>query len=251
MKKGIGKNLLYTLAAVAFLIAFWAVAWAAVGNELLVPSFSDTVKEFFALWTDGAFWVGFLRTLLRVLVAFVLSFVSAVGLAVISYLLPPFGRFFAPIVAVLRSMPVLAVLLILIVWTSAGVAPVWVAFFSLFPMLYAGTLSALAGVDKDLIEMSRAFKVPVKRRVSGLYLPAVTPYMIRESGAGLGFAVKLVVSAEVLVRTKNSLGGLIQNAQLYTEMPTLFALVVVACVAGFAFDCLGTAIGNAVERRLQ
>ncbi len=234
------------------MIVVWAVAWAAVGNELLVPSFSDSAKEFFLLWIDGAFWTGLLRTLLRVFSAFALSFVLAVGLAVIAYLYPPFGRFFAPIIAVLRSMPVLAVSLILIVWAGAGSAPILVTFLALFPMLYADTISALSGVNKELIEMSRAYKVPVKRQITGLYLPAVAPYMIKEAGAGLGFAVKLVVSAEVLVRTKNSLGGLIQNAQLYTEeFPALFALVAVACIFGFVFDCLGGAVGNAVERRLK
>ena len=229
----------------------WVIAWAAVGNELLVPSFSDTVKKFFLLWIDGGFWLAFLRTLLRVLFAFLLSGVLAVVTAVVAYLYPSFGKFFAPIIAVLRSTPVLAVSLILIVWTGAGVAPLLVAFLSLFPMLYTGLLSALFGVDKEWIEMSRAYKVPVKKQITQMYLPAVAPQTIREAGAGLGFAVKLVVSAEVLVRTKNSLGGAIWDAQLYSEMPLLFALVAVACVLGFVFDCLGGTVGNAVERRLK
>lgn len=251
MKERVWKNIAFTLSAVAFLVAVWAVAWAAVGNELLVPSFSDSVKKFFSLWVDGAFWVALFRTLLRVLSAFLCSFIFGVVLAVIAYLYPMFGRFFAPIVAVMRSTPVLAVSLILIVWAGAGTAPILVAVLSLFPILYAGTLSALFNVDNDLIEMSRAYKVSYRKQVKSLYLPAVAPYMIRESGAGLGFAVKLVVSAEVLVRTKNSLGGAIWEAQLYTEMPLLFALVIVACLFGFLFDCLGGAVGNAVERRLQ
>ena len=41
--------------------------------------------------------------------------------------------------------------------------------------------------------------------------------------------VKLVVSAEVLVRTARSLGGLMQDVQA-TDMPQLFAMVIVVCI---------------------
>lgn len=248
MKRKVWKNLWQTAAAIAFGIVVWTVAYVCVGNDLIVPSFSDTFSEVFRLLGEGVFWRSFFHTLWRVLLAFVLSFVSAGGFAVLAYLVPSFRRFFAPIVSVLRSLPVLAVLLILLIWAGAGVAPVLVAFLSLFPMLYTGLYAALAGVDGDLIEMSRVFRVPLKRRILSLYLPSVAPYALREAGSALAFALKLVVSAEVLARTATSLGNLMQDAQIYAEMPALFALVFVACGVGFVLECLGEFAAKSVER---
>ena len=45
-----------------------------------------------------------------------------------------------------------------------------------------------------------------------------------------------MVSAEVLANTFNSLGGLMQNAKLYAEMPRLAALTLVAVVLGLIID---------------
>ncbi len=249
MKKALWKNLALTAGGIALLIGVWIAAWAAVGNEYVVPAFSDCVKAFVRLlFTDSGFWRAFGDTFLRVLKAFLLSFVVAGGLAALGYFVPATERFFAPMIVFLRSVPVMAVLLVILIWTNAGVAPIIVAFLSLFPSLYAGFRSALSAVDGELVEMSRVYKVAKKRRFMQLYLPTVAPFVARESGAALGFGIKLVVSAEILVRTRTSLGLLMQDAQIFGEMPTLFALVLVACAFGFVFDCLGSVLARTFER---
>ena len=249
MKKTVWKNVWQTALAVMIPVAVWVAVWAIVGNELIVPSFSQSVKAFFLQFSQGAFWQGIMHTLLRVLLAFAVSFVLAVALAVTSYLLPTFKRIFAPIVAVLRTMPVFAAIYLLLAWTDAGATPIAVAFLSLFPMLYAGLLAALCGVDEGLIEMSKLYEVPTKKKVFGLYLPTVLPYALRESGAAVGFALKLVVSAEVLVRTAKSFGILMNEAQTYFELPQLFALTITVCILGFLAECVGEWLARAVERR--
>ena len=133
------------MAAFAFLALVWWAAYLVVDNDLVVPALSDCAKKAWGMLGKAWFWQAFLRTFLRVLFSFVLSFVFAAIFAVIAYLLPAFAKFFAPIVAALRSLPVLAVSLILIIWFGAGGTPIAVAFLSLFPMLYTAILAALSG----------------------------------------------------------------------------------------------------------
>ncbi|MBO5412481.1 MAG: ABC transporter permease subunit [Clostridia bacterium] len=249
-KRAIWKNLALTAIGIGLLVCVWVVAWVAVGNEYVVPAFSDCVKKLAKLlFTDAGFWRAFLHTFLRVLQAFVWSVALAMLVATLGYVFPAVERVFAPVVVFLRSAPVMAVLLIILVWTNAGVAPVIVAFLSLFPTLYAGVFGAISAVDKELVEMSRVYNVPVRKRIAKLYLPTIAPFFAREAGAALGFGIKLVVSAEILVRTRASLGILMQDAQIFGEMPTLFALVIVACAFGFLCDCLGGGVARLFERR--
>ena len=251
MKKLVLKNLIQVGVATTFLLVVWWIAYHSVGNDLLIPPPSDSVQEIGALLTKALFWQALGGTLLRALVAFVISFLLAVVFAVIAYLLPWFERFFAPIVSVLRSMPVLAVLLILLSFLNAGQAPIAVAFLSLFPMLYAGVLAALSGVNNHLIEVSRVYGTPVWRRVTALYLPLASPYILKESGAALSFSLKLVVSAEVLSFTVKSLGGMMQDAKLYAEIPQLFALVGVTFVLGLILETAVGLLATVVERRVK
>ena len=145
----------------------------------------------------------------------------------------------------------MAVLLLLLLWTSAKIAPVIIACLVLFPMLYASILSALTGVDKQLLEMSKVYNVPLKVRIFKLYLPYASPYVCREGAAALSFSLKLIVSAEVMSNTFQSLGGEMQTASLYGQIPTLFALVVFSFLIGYALECIGLFLAAKVERRVK
>jgi NitT/TauT family transport system permease protein len=114
-------------------------------------------------------------------------------------------------------------------------------------MLYAGMSAALSQVDGELLEMSRVYRVPMKRRILQLYLPSVSPYVLREAGAAVSFSLKLVVSAEVLANTYKSLGGMMQDAKLFQEMPTLFALVALTFLFGLVLELIGEWTANFVE----
>lgn len=251
MRKRALKNCIQTAAALGLVIAVWAIAYFCAGNELLVPAPLDCVKEIGRLLRDGGFWKGAAFTLGRVLSAFVLSFAAAGGLAVLAYAFPSVGRCLSPIVSLLRTLPTLAAALVILVWWGAAVAPVVVAFLSLFPMLYAGIAAALSQVDRELIEMSRVYKTPLKKRIAQLYLPSAAPYVLREAGAAVSFSLKLVVSAEVLAATYKSLGGMMQEAKIYLDIPSLFALVCITAAFGATLEAVCAAAARAVERRVR
>ncbi|MBQ9113418.1 MAG: ABC transporter permease subunit [Clostridia bacterium] len=251
MKKLIWKNVWQTLAAVVFLIGVWIVAYFHVGNELLVPSFRDSLKECAALFAKAAFWEGLLHTLDRTLFAFLISFLFGLIFAIVAYLYPSFSNFFTPIVSALRSMPVMAVLLILLSIGGVANAPVMVAFMSLFPMLYTGIFAGVSSVDKHLIAVSRVQGTPLLRRVTAIYLPLSSPYILREAGGALSFSLKLVVSAEILALTASSLGGMLYDARTFSNVPQLFALVAVIFLLGLLLEMTFAMFAAAMEKKIK
>ena len=252
MKKLLLKNCINALIAVAFLLGAWVIAWAVIGNELLVPAPWKCFGVLGRLCRTKGFWTAFWDTFSRTLTAFGISFVLAAIFALLAYLVPTFAQIFSPIVTALRSIPVLAVLLILWLILGAESAPIAVAFLSLFPMLYTAVLAALSGVDEDLIVMSRVYNVPLKKRIFSLYLPAAAPYVLKESGAALAFSLKLVVSAEVVARTAKSLGGMMSDAKADVwGVPTLFALVVATFLTAVVLETVIALIARTVERRVK
>ena len=67
----------------------------------------------------------------------------------------------------------------------------------------------------------------------------------------MSFSLKLVVSAEVIARTAKSLGGLMDEARAYQEIPTLFALVLVTFAAAILMEGLVGLVVLGVERRVK
>lgn len=240
----------YGILTVCIILAWWIVC-GVVRNEYVVPSFSSVLKEIGVLLGEKGFYTAFFSTLWRVARAFFVSLLPAVGVAVLGYLFPVFAKFFDPIIGALRSLPTAAILLILLVWSTPDRAPVIVAFLALFPLLYTGTSAALYSVDRELVQMCKVYRVPVMRRILKMYLPIAAPYVVREAAGAISFALKLVVSAEIISYTYQSLGGFLQDSQIYTQTARMFAITLIVIFVGVLFETLGTALANAMRRRSE
>lgn len=233
-----GYNIAASVLAIVAMWAVWAVAYAAVGNDYLVPSFAQTVGQLFALLVSGFFWAAFGATLLRTLIAFLISFVLGALCAVAGTVFPRFAHFLRPIVAVLRTLPTMAVLLLILVWTSPLSAPVVVTFLVLFPVIYSQLTSSISGVDGELVQMAKAYRLTRLRTLTAIYVPSVAPVTVLQTGSNLSFGIKLTVSAEVMAHTFTALGGLMNEANQYLEMPRLAALTLSAIAAGLVVELI-------------
>ena len=236
MKKNFFVSTIFALLALVVLGIVWVIAYHALGNEYLLPSLWETVKEAGRLLTEAVFWRAFGYTLLRTVVAFVLSFAVGSALAVLASLHRAVRAFLAPVVSVLRTVPTMAVILILVLWTNRTAAPALVALLVLLPAVYA---AALAGIDEakgEYGDLVQAFKVSAGRKIFKLYLPLAAPNLLAQAGSILSMGLKITVSGEVLSQTMRSLGYLLQQSQLYLDMPRLLALTVLVVVLGFLLE---------------
>ncbi|MBQ9729185.1 MAG: ABC transporter permease subunit [Clostridia bacterium] len=249
IKKALKSNLFFLLLALLFLAGVWCVAFFAVANEFVVPSPVETIKELGVLFGEVGFWRSLSATLLRAGFGFVLSFVLGLTFGLIAYLIPSFGRFLSPLMAVMRSLPILAVTLLILLFTTPKSAPVVVAVFALLPILYTSVHGELCGVDRKLIEVCKVYNVPFWARVKKLYLPTLSIKLLREGAAALSFSLKLTVSAEVLSNTFLSIGGMMQYASYAYLTARLFAFVIVVCVLGLIVETLGGYLAERAERR--
>ena len=229
-------NIFYSLFAVALMWAVWLIAAATVKNEYLIAPVGQSVKEFFALFGEPFFWRALGWTFLRAIAAFAISFVLALACACLAAAFKPFAAFMRPVVALFRTLPTMAVLLLILVWFTPRTAPVAVAFLVLFPMSYTQLSDGLAGVDGELLQMAKVYKMPLSRRLACIYIPHLAPIAVAQTGANLSFGIKLIISAEVMWSTRTALGGMISEAQAYINLPRMVALALVAVVLGIVIE---------------
>lgn len=229
-------SVVFALLSVAFMAACWAVAWKIEGNELVVPSPSDTFRNFFKLFTEGYFWSSLGLTLARTLAAVAVSFVLALLCAALGVIYAPFKAFFAPVIAVCRVVPTMAVTLILILAFPSGITPVIVTSLVAFPMLYSVITAAIDGIDAGLLQMAKVYSL--KRRVvfSKIVLPQIAPEILFQLGTVISFALKITISAEVLAFAYNGIGGMIKTANYWIEIARMSALTLVSVIVGLIIE---------------
>lgn len=230
-------NILISVLAVVVMWIVWIIAYYSVKNDYIIPSFQDT---FVSLGRDclarGAFWTAFGNTFLRTLLAFIISFVIAAALACLCALSKKVAAFVMPFMVFLRTLPTLAVVLLLLIWTNPRVAPVIVTVLVLFPMIHARLFTAIDGIDGGIRQMLKVYNIPKSQAVFKIYLPLITPDVLPQTGADISLGLKIMISAEVLASTFKSLGGMMQEARLYLEMPRLAALTLLAVFVGLLID---------------
>lgn len=231
-------NIIFTLFAVISLCTAWIIAYYAVGNDYVIPSFGDTFASLFECFTEASFWLAFLNTVLRTVVAFLISFALALVSAVLSKLNFAARAFINPVIVMLRTLPTLAVILVLLIWSNAKIAPVIVTVLVLFPLLHTQILTSADGVDCELCDMLKAYNVPYLRRLIKVYVPLISSDVLPQIGANLSLGLKVMISAEVLSNTYSSLGGLMQTARAYLEMPRLAALTLTVIFIGLLIDLI-------------
>jgi NitT/TauT family transport system permease protein len=243
-----GKRLAYSIGGIALVFAVWFIFYITVKNSVIVPSPTFTIKKVGELFTEKFFYSALFSTLLRVVIAFLISAIFAVITASFAYKFNAFANVFGVIVSVMRSLPTLAVLLIILVKVKRTEAPVYVCFLTLFPLLYTAVYSSLKSINTDLEDMCKVYKTPAIKKVRYLYIPSLFPKLYLDFSSAFSFGLKLTVSAEILASVYGSVGGAMQEAAIYDTV-MLFALTLVVCVIGIIIEFIGKFAFDIVESK--
>lgn len=246
--KKILLNCIYPVAVVAIVLLVWAVAAAAMDVSFILPKPVETFREFFAYLKSSEFWTALGLSLWRSFYAFLISFVIALVFAVLSAVSGIARRLISPFMSILRALPTIAIILTLIIWLSRSNAPVAVAIVVICPTLYSAFFAAISGVDKKLVQMSRVYRVSRKDMLCKLYLPGMAEGLFEGSASGFALNIKLVVAAEALAQTPQSIGTMMSFAKILYETQKLFALTVAAVLLSVACEQLIRLLGRAVVK---
>lgn len=234
--KNILADIFYPVAALAVVLAVWAAVSAAKDIPLLIPQLDEIFVSLGDVLSRSDTWRAIGFTAGRVAGSFALSFVFAAVLAAAGTFVKPLHKFLAPVVTVLQSAPTMAVILIAVAWLDSAEVPILVGFLICFPLMYNTCHTAIEGVDKDVIEMAKIYGIRPADKLTGIYIPAVTPVVLDGARSAVSLCVKVVIAAEVLAQTAGSIGIEMQKESVMFEIANLMAWTVVAIVMSFVFE---------------
>ncbi len=241
-------NLILPLLPVIAIVVLWAISARSVNNDMLLPTVKQTFTALIDLFKDKQFYISLLGTILRSLVAFILSFSIAFILAVLSVKNAVFRKVTSPVVKIMRALPTIAIILLLLLWTNSIIAPIVVTTLVVLPTSYTHLESAFSSLDKTVSEAGRvdgAGEIDVFLKVE---LPQALPSVFTAIGSGISLNFKLMVAAEVLAQTAKSIGYMLNVSKAYFETAEMMALVVIAILFGVIVESVFNFIAKKTER---
>lgn len=229
-------NVVYPLIAFGLVLGIWALVAYVKNKPLIFPMPDEAITKFFGLFAADGFWKSVGWTLLRTVICFTLSLVLAFALASLGGLWKPVHRVLSPIIGILRAAPTMAIILIAMLWLDGQRAPILIGFLIAFPLLYQSVYTAITGVDAELVEMTKLYKVSPLNKVVNLYMPEIAPAVFDASRSTASLTLKVVIAAEVLAYAKNSIGLSMQSASQTFDVGLLLAWTMIAIMFSFVFE---------------
>lgn len=150
-----------------------------------------------------------------------------------------------PLMQIKRTIPVVALSPLFIVWFGIGETPkiALIAFATLFPV-YLNLYQGIRGVDVRLIDAARSFGLSRREIIQDVVLPGALPSLLVGFRYSLSIAVIMLVIAEQ-INASSGLGFLINNARVFMRTDIIVVCLIVYALLGLSGDLLV----RAVEKR--
>jgi len=237
MKTSISQNRLYTMISIVSIIVLWKFLCVLLDNPILIPSPEATFSEFVDIIKSQNFITIVTATLTRVIVGFLISFVSAFILGILSGFFEPVYYLLRPVIVIQKATPTMAIILLAIIWLKSELAPILVGFLIIFPIIYSTVIQGIESVDVKLIEMSKVYKLSRLTVMKDIYIPSIKSSLMSVASSTIGLNLKVIIAAEVLSQPSVSIGTSfqIEKANLNTAGVFAWALISIIIAGGFDF----------------
>ncbi len=225
-----------SLASVIFMLAIWKILAMHFDSDFILPPPEKTLITTLSLFGDNRFLATIGATVLRGITGFVLSCILGVVLGVAAGINPLFDAFLRPLLVPIRSTPVIALILLALIWFNPGSVPIFIAILTMFPFICTNVADGIKSVDHELIEMARFYRVRRKRIIRDVYIPAIIPFIISGASSAMGIGWRAIIIGEVLSQPKYGIGTVMQSAQTFLNVDAVIAWTIVAVIISYGFE---------------
>lgn len=225
-----------------FIIIFWITVWEIlsliINQEIYLPSPFATFKSLFDLMFDKVTYITILYSTYRTLTGFLISTFFGVMLGFVCGMDKSIYNLLNPLVSIIRTVPVMSIIIIAIMWFKDTNVPVFVAFLMCFPIIWTNTIQGIDSADNKLLQMCKIYNIKKIRVIKSVYFYSALPYIKAGMVSALGISWKVTSAAEVLSLPKYSIGRFLYDSKVYLEIPDLFAWTIIIILLSIFFEKL-------------
>jgi ABC-type nitrate/sulfonate/bicarbonate transport system permease component len=232
-------------AGLTALLVLWQVGAAILGDQVALPSVSQTAAQFVHYLgrpypaQGKPLWFDLYISLRRILAGFVIGVTIgvAVGAAMSAW---RFARHLIdPVIEVIRPLPPLAFIPLFIVWLGIGELPKEVLIIvGIIPIMAVTTVAALDEVPEDLRLCARTLGASRRYTLLHVQIRSALPGILTGMRISMAGAWSSIVAVELLAAT-SGLGFMIMQAGDYLNTALVFAGIITIALAGLILDgCL-------------
>ena len=220
----------------ALLVLWEVLSTAGVLSRTYAPAPTSILTSAADLWRQGVLGPDLAISLQRAATGLAIGLTAGITTGVLGGLLRSGEYLFNGVVQVLNTVPLLAVLPLMIVWFGIDeLTKVLLISFGAGVPMYLNLFAAIRGVDQRLIEMARTTGASRLRVVTRVLVPGALPGFLTGLRFSLAYSLLGLVAAET-VNADRGLGFLITQGQTYLQTGQVFVGLAIYSVLGLLAD---------------
>lgn len=232
----------------ALWLLIWQLAAWMVGNRILLAGPVETLLALGKQLLQPAFLPTVVCSLLRIGAGFAAGLTLGLLLAACSGRFPLMEEVLAPVMSLLKAIPVASFVVLFLIWWRSGVLAAAVSFCVVLPNIYVNTLEGIRHVDRRLLEMAQVLKIPGWNRFFYIYRPALQPYLDSAVRISVGMSWKSGVAAEVIGIPALSVGERLYQSKIYLDTAGVLAWTAVTILASVLCERAVLALWRGFQR---
>jgi len=241
------KSVLRGVIIPAFIIALWQILSSnGAISETLYSSPWNILKEYYELTKTGELPHHLRISLVRASLGFLFGGGAGLLIGLLVGMSRPIEEVLNPTVQMLRTIPLLAITPLFIMWFGFGELSkvLLISLGAFFPM-YVNTFLGVRNVDAKLFDVGRVLEFNWWKRTTRLVLPAALPNILLGTRLSLSISWLCLVVAELL-GAESGVGYMIQDARSFVQTDVVFVGITIFAIVGKLSD----SIVRVLEQRL-
>lgn len=221
------RNKIAVIFSVILFAALWELTAIKADNSLIFPSIEQIAVRLFQLGQTKAFWTAVFVSLGRVILAFSITFVLGLTLGFATGFSQTIRSFLTFPFAIIRSTPVVALIMVMLFWFDSSVLPVVSGVLMSLPVITDVIGRAVESTDSKLLQMAKVYGFSPWMKFRYIYFNQARPYIRQSASTVFAMSFKVVAAGEILSLPRNALGTMIQDNRQVFESASVLALTVV------------------------
>lgn len=214
-------------AVLIFWLAVWQGAAYLIHNRILLAGPVEVIQRLLIELGKKSFYYSVFGTMGRILFGFLLGLTAGILFGSIAYRFKTVALFLEPVVLAMKSIPVAAFVVLILIWVGSDRLAIPIAFLVVFPYLYIGVKTGLSETNRELLQMAESYDMRLWNKLWHIYRPAVMPYVTNAVKVTVGMAFKSGIAAEVIGIPNFSIGERLYISKIYLDTEGVLAWTVV------------------------
>ncbi|MBR2528855.1 MAG: ABC transporter permease subunit [Blautia sp.] len=217
-------------------------------DRLVFPSVTEILRALFFLLSQKETYQKIWVTLRHLLQTLAVSTVIGISLGLAEGLSDFLQALLKPLMILLRSVPMIILVVVIMVMTQYDRVPLLASSLILIPLISEAANEGCRRIDPELIDVYRLNSSVNPRILFSVYLPLMAGYLKQAYISAAGMGLKLVVSTEYLVQTRNSLGKAVHSSSYFNEYQDIYAYALIMILLVLAVCELPVLAGRLIQR---